>query len=106
MTTEQLIQNFQKIDKDQKILKLQEILNMLKDKLPIFEDMDIYLKNAWNQIEDSTLISYYSIILKNAEYLENKKVIQYQEFMEKLRKREEQEHLRDETNLDNDLNNI
>jgi hypothetical protein len=46
MTTEQLIQNFQKIDKDQKILKLQEILNMLKDKLPIFEDMDIYLKNA------------------------------------------------------------
>jgi hypothetical protein len=52
------------------------------------------------------LISYYSIILKNAEYLENKKVTQYQEFMEKLRKREEQEHLRDETNLDNDLNNI
>ncbi|MFZ2151252.1 MAG: hypothetical protein WAZ12_02705 [Candidatus Absconditicoccaceae bacterium] len=106
MTTEQLIQIFSKITKDEKILKLQEILNMLKDKLPIFEDMDVYLTNAGNQIEDSTLISYYSIILKNAEYLENKKVIQYQEFMEKLRKIEVQEHLRDDDNLDNDLNNI
>jgi hypothetical protein len=49
---------------------------------------------------------YYSTILKNAEYLENKKVTQYQEFMSKLREREEQEHIRDEKNLDDQLNNI
>lgn len=106
MTTEQLIQKFTKTEKSQKLIRLKEILGILKDGLPIFEDINIHLKNIWNDIQEDTLIKYYSIILKNAEYLENKKITQYQEFMSKLREREEQEHIRDEGSLENELNNI
>lgn len=106
MTTEQLIQKFTKIEKSQKLIRLKEMLGILKDGLPIFEDINMHLKNIWNDIQEDTLIMYYSTILKNAEYLENKKVTQYQEFMSKLREREEQEHIRDEKNLDDQLNNI
>ena len=106
MTTDQLIQKFQKIDKNQKILKLQETLNILKDKLPIFEDMVIHLQNSWNAIDESILISYYTIILKNAEYLENKQVTQYQKFMQKLRKEEEKQYEKDEIKIDNDFNEM
>ncbi|MEI7558736.1 MAG: hypothetical protein WCJ45_08375 [bacterium] len=46
MTTEQLLQRFKKADKEQKLIKLQEIMKMLKDTLPMIEDIDTHLKNT------------------------------------------------------------
>jgi hypothetical protein len=45
MTTEQLIQKFTKIEKSQKLIRLKEMLGILKDGLPIFEDINMHLKN-------------------------------------------------------------
>ena len=106
MTTETLIKSFEKADKKQKLIKLQEILKMIQDKLPMFGDIDTHVKNAGNTIEDATLVSYYTIIIRNAEYLENQKVAQYKDFMDTLRKREQQEHANDEMDIDNDLTNV
>jgi hypothetical protein len=106
MTTETLIKNFEKADKKEKLIKLQEMLNMIQDKLPMFGDIDTHIKNAGSEIEDATLISYYTIIIRNAEYLENQKVAQYKDFMDTLRKREQQAHDKDEMDIDNDLTNV
>ncbi len=106
MTTEQLLQRFKKADKEQKLIKLQEIMKMLKDTLPMIEDIDTHLKNTWTAIEESTLITYYSIIIKNAEYLENKKISEYEGFMKKLRDKETKAQEAEDNSLEHDLSSI
>lgn len=106
MTTEQLLQRFKKADKEQKLIKLQEIMKMLKDTLPMIEDIDTHLKNTWTAIEESTLITYYSIIIKNAEYLENKKISEYEGFMKKLRDKEAKAQEAEDNSLEHDLSSI
>lgn len=106
MITENLIKNFQKIDKEQKIVKLQNILSIIKNTLPIFEDIAMHIQTAWNAIEDKTLVMYYTIILKNAEYLATNKIGEYKEFMQKLIQRENEDQSKNEINLDNELNAI
>lgn len=106
MTTEKLLQRFRAADKAQKLIKLQEMLRILKGRLPMFEDIDAHLKTAGDGIEEAALIAYYSVIIKTAEYLESKKISEYEGFMKQLKDKEAKVHEQEESSLEDDLSSI